>query len=145
MKKQNRIIGIIVIAGLGLGVMVGCSTSRRQVGSNSFTVFAAPSASQGTKDGCPGAYAGYVNYTLSAPTWGWAKSTNTANHTASDGGGRTNTSVQYLGLYGDNDCGITNVTLPASPPSPAYQFTIYFPSNPPTTNYPIVLSGFNTN
>ena len=63
--------------------------------------------------------------------------------TASDGSGRTDTIISYSGKYGDTGCGQTSVTIPYPPPSPAYRFTIYFPNNVPTTNYPITLTGFN--
>ena len=143
MKKQSYFAGVIVIAGLGVGLMAGCVTPP--TGSAPITIFAAPVVTSGSKGACPGAYCAYVNYTLALPTWGWAPASGTPIHTASDGGGRIDTRIQYFGEYGDSNCGITNIALPGSPPSPAYEFTIYFPSNPPTTNYPIVLTGFNTN
>jgi hypothetical protein len=108
-------------------------------------VFGLPKVSGGTQGTCPGYYAGYVNYTKTiAQGWGWAPATNTTTlFTASDGGGRTNTKIMYGGKYGDTGCGLTTVTVPNPPPSPKYRFTIYFPNNVPTTNYPIILSGFN--
>jgi hypothetical protein len=105
-------------------------------------VFGAPIAGGGTQGTCPGNYAGYVNYTKTiSQGWGWAP-TGTV-HTASNGGGRTGTIVVYLGKYGDTGCNQTTVTIPNPPPSPSYRFAIYFPNNVPTTNYPIVLTGFN--
>ena len=108
-------------------------------------VFGMPRASGGTQGGCPGSYAGYINYTKTiAQGWGWAPATNTTTvFTASDGGGRTDTIITYLGKYGDSGCDRTTITLPETPPSPTYRFTIFFPNNVPTTNYPIILSGFN--
>jgi hypothetical protein len=105
------------------------------------TVFGLPKAGGGSQGTCPGRYAGYVNYTKTVSQgWGWAP-TNTV-HTASDGGGRTNTKILYTGKYGDSGCNQTTVTISNPPPSPKYRFTIFFPNNVPTTNYPIVLTGF---
>jgi hypothetical protein len=108
-------------------------------------VFGFPKASNGMQGTCPGKYAGYINYTKTiSQGWGWAPSTNTTTtFTASDGSGRTDTVVTYLGEYGDTGCNQTTVTIPNPPYSPVYRFTIFFPNNVPTTNYPIVLTGFN--
>jgi hypothetical protein len=105
-------------------------------------VYGTPIVSSGSQGTCPGSYAGYVNYTKAVTNgWGWAPDTNTV-HSASDTS-RTNTSVEYVGKNGDEGCALTTVTVPDPPASMAYRFTIYFPSNVPTTNYPITLSGFN--
>ena len=105
-------------------------------------VFGAPIAGGGTQGTCPGKYAGYVNYTKTiSQGWGWAPSGTV--HTAADGGGRTDTKIVYLGLSYDSGCHQTSVTIPNPPISTNYRFTIYFPNNVPTTNYPIVLTGFN--
>jgi len=108
-------------------------------------VFGLPKVSNGAQGTCPGNYAGYINYTKTASQgWGWAPSTNTTTiFTASDGGGRTDTTIVYLGKRTDNGCNQTSITIPNPPVSTAYRFTIYFPNNVPTTNYPIVLTGFN--
>jgi hypothetical protein len=107
-------------------------------------VYGAPIAGGGTIGTCPGKFIGYVNYTKTiSQGWGWAPSTNTTIFTASDGGGRTDTKIGYTGKYGDTGCNQTMVTIPNPPPSPSYRFTIYFPKNVPTTNYPIDLTGFN--
>ena len=106
-------------------------------------VYAFPTTSSGSLPPCPGAYAGYVNYTKTvAQGWGWAPNTNTTIYTASDMT-RTNTKVEYVGAYGDEGCAKTNVTIHYPPYSPVYRFSIYFPSKVPTTNYPITLTGFN--
>jgi|GEM_PF-1050383 hypothetical protein len=103
-----------------------------------------PISGGGTQNPCPGNYAGYVNYTKTiSQGWGWTPAANTTTFTAANGGGVTGTSVSYLGEYGDSGCGQTTVTIPYPPPSPAYRFTIFFPKTVPTTNYPIVLTGFN--
>lgn len=109
------------------------------------TVFGMPKVSSGTQGDCPGHYAGYISYTRTiSQGWGWAPSTNsTTVFTAVDGSGRTDTVVVYLGKNGDNDCNQTMVTIPNPPFSSKYRFSIYFPSNVPTTNYPIVLTGFD--
>jgi hypothetical protein len=103
-----------------------------------------PKASNGIQGTCPGSFVGYVNYTKTiAQGWGWTPISGAPVLTASDGGGRTDTKIGYVGEYGDTGCGQTTVTIPNPPPSPIYRFTIYFPSNVPTTNYPIILTGFN--
>ena len=109
------------------------------------TVFGLPKAGGGTQGTCPGRYAGYINFTKTVSQgWGWAPSTNsTTTFTASDGSGRTDTKIVYLGKRTDNGCGQTSVTIPNPPYSSVYRFTIYFPNNVPTTNYPIVLTGFD--
>lgn len=114
------------------------------LGGGPIVVFGGPKASNGKQGTCPGKYAGYVNYTKTiSQGWGWAPSTNTTVFTASDGGGRTDTSIVYLGISFDSGCNQTSVTIPNPPISTVYRFSIYFPSNVPTTNYPIVLTGFN--
>ena len=111
-------------------------------GGGPIIVFGAPIAGGGTQSPCPGNYAGYVSYTKTiSQGWGWAPAGTV--HTASDGGGRTDTTIVYLGLYGDTGCNQTSVTIPNPPSSPAYRFAIYFLKTVPTTNYPIVLTGFN--
>ena len=123
-----------------LNVVTPCMT-----GGGPITVYGLPKAGGGTQGTCPGSYAGYVNYTKTvAQGWGWAPSTNsTTIFTAADGGGRTNTKIVYLGKRTDNGCGQTSVTIPNPPYSSVYRFTIYFPNNVPTTNYPIALTGFD--
>jgi hypothetical protein len=107
-------------------------------------VFGGPISGGGTQGTCPGKYAGYINYTKTiAQGWGWTPVTGATTFTAADGGGRTDTKIMYGGMYGDTGCNQTTVTIPNPPFSPAYRFTIYFPNNVPTTNYPIVLTGFN--
>jgi hypothetical protein len=105
-------------------------------------VFGLPISGGGTQNPCPGNYAGYINYTKTiSQGWGWTPAGTV--HTAADGGGRTDTKIMYGGEYGDTGCNKTTVTIPNPPPSPVYRFTIYFPNHVPTTNYPIVLTGFN--
>lgn len=120
-----------------LNVMAASATSGGII-----AVYGLPKVSNGIQGTCPGSYAGYVSYTKTiSQGWGWAP-TGTI-HTASDGSGRTGTIVVYLGKYGDTGCNQTTVTIPNPPYSPSYRFAIYFPNNVPTTNYPIVLTGFN--
>lgn len=115
------------------------------LGGDQITLYGLPKVSGGTQGTCPGSYAGYVNYTKTiSQGWGWAPATNTTTtFTASDGGGRTDTKIAYGGKFGDTGCNQTTVTIPNPPFSPKYRFTIYFPNNVPTTNYPIILSGFD--
>jgi hypothetical protein len=108
------------------------------------TVYGAPVLGGGSSGSCPGTYAGYVNYTKTvAQGWGWVPSTNTTVHTASDGAGRTDTKVLYVGRSGDNGCDQTTVAIPDPPPSTKYRFAIYFTNSVPTNAYPITLTGFN--
>jgi hypothetical protein len=107
------------------------------------TVYCSPVVGAGSSGSCPGHYAGYVVYTKTpAQGWGWSPSNNATIYTAADGGGRSDTIVQYGGDYGDSGCDQTSVTVhPAF--SPVYRFAIFFSDNVPSTNYPITLTGFN--
>jgi hypothetical protein len=107
-------------------------------------VFGTPYPGSGSQGSCPGHYAGYVYYSKPVSQgWGWAPITGATVLTATDTN-RTNTKVQYFGSYGDAGCAQTTVSIPYPPFSPAYVFWIYFTNNVPTsTNYPIVLTGFN--
>lgn len=108
------------------------------------TVYAAPTLSAGSSSSCPGNYAGYVMfYKTAGQGWGWSPSNNASLYAAADGGGRVDTSIVYQGEYGDSGCGQTTVVVPHPAMSPVYRFVIYFPNNVPTTNYPIILTGFN--
>jgi hypothetical protein len=119
-------------------------TTSLALGGDQICVFGAPKPGNGTQGTCPGSYAGYVNYTKTiSQGWGWAPLTNTTIFTASDGGGRADTKVVYAGLSYDSGCNQTTVTIPNPPISAKYRFSIYFPTNVPTTNYPIILVGFN--
>jgi Immunoglobulin domain len=112
-------------------------------GGGTITVFGFPVFSGGSQGTCPGPYAGYVNYTKTVVQgWGWAPSTGTTVHTATDTN-RTDTKVQYLGKFGDKNCQQTTVTVPDPTFSPKYRFTIYFTNNVPTNSYAITLSGFD--
>ena len=107
-------------------------------------VFGGPVHGGGTQGTCPGKYAGYVNYTKTiSQGWGWAPTNGATVFTAADGSGRTDTTVVYGGINYDSGCNQNSVTIPNPPYSPVYRFSIYFPSNVPTTNYPIVLTGFS--
>jgi len=107
-------------------------------------VYGTPYPGGGSQGNCPGPYAGYVNYTKTiSQGWGWAPISGARVLTATDTN-RTVTKVEYVGGYGDSGCAQTTVTIPYPPFSPVYRFTIYFTNNVPTsTNYPIVLTGFN--
>jgi hypothetical protein len=108
------------------------------------TLYAYPVSSSGSSGGCPGNYAGYVMYSKTfSQGWGWTPIAGAPAYSATDVSGRTDTSIQYGGRSGDNGCNQTSVTIPGTPPSSAYRFAIYFPSNVPATNYPITLTGFN--
>jgi hypothetical protein len=155
MKRQTFSLGtgvmaVGVMAVLGLGFITGCCTCHKPHrvgagyggGAGSITVYDPPVASAGREGTCPGSFSGYVEY-IPVTAWGWTPATNTTIFTAANGGGRSDVRIEYMGEYGDSGCNLTNVTIPNPPTSPAYDFAIYFQSNPPTTNYPIILTGFN--
>ena len=114
-------------------------------GGGPITVFGAPYAGGGSQGGCPGSYTGLVAYTKTiSQGWGWAPIVGAKVLTATDGSGRTDTKIQYVGAYGDSGCAQTTVTIPYPPFSPVYRFAIYFTNNVPTNAYPMVLmTGFN--
>jgi hypothetical protein len=147
MNKQLTLQKITIAAFCGLLTLAGCSTQKsasiQPMLGSPITVYCTPVASGGTQGTCPGTYAGYVIYSKTSPAWGWAPATNTTTFTAADGGGRMDTKIVYNGEYGDSNCHQTTVTIPNPPISPLYRFAIYFPNNVPTTNYPIILTGFN--
>ena len=138
MKSPRTFIAAALFAGIiNVGFM-----AYGQIRTNTIIAYALPIKSSRTATGCPGSYVGYANYSY-PPTWGWVPATNTTIPTATDGGGRTNTKFEFIGEFGDDGCSTGGgSSLPSSPPSPAYCFTVFFPSNLPTTNYPIVLTGF---
>lgn len=94
--------------------------------------------------GCPGGYCGYFNYTKTVPQgWGWSPNTNFNVFSATDTN-RNNTKVQMGGAYGDNNCNQTSVQMSSPLLSPVYRWTVYFTNSlPTTTNYPLVVHGFN--
>lgn len=118
--------------------------STQDYGGGTLTLFGAPVVvGGGSQGGCPGSYVGYVNYTKPVSQgWGWAPSTNTTVHTASDNN-RSDTKVQYVGKNGDVGCNQTSVTVPHPTYSSKYRFTIFFTANVPTEVYPITLNGFD--
>jgi|SRR5882724_1629654 len=145
MNIQLSFQKIAIAAFCGLAALAGCSTqqSASPLGAP-ITVFGLPVTGGGTQGTCPGTYAGYVIYKKTiAQGWGWAPSSGTNVFTASDGGGRTDTKVVYNGKSLDSGCAQTTVSIPNPPFSAKYRFAIYFPNNVPTTNYPIILNGFN--
>jgi hypothetical protein len=119
------------------------SVLAADTGGGMIILYGAPLTTPGSLGSCPGSYAGYVSYTKTASQgWGWAPSSGTTVHTASDTN-RADTKIVYGGKYSDTGCAQTSVTLPSSPPSPKYRFTIYFPNSVPTNAYPITLTGFD--
>ena len=136
-----------ISASLGLRVKsLSANMALDLGGGGMITVFGAPVVSSGgSGTGCPGKYSGYVNFTKPpSQGGGWSMDTTTTVHTATDNN-QTNTKVQYLGSYGDSNCGQATVRVPDPGMSPTYRFTIYFPSGTtvPTNSYGIILSGFN--
>jgi hypothetical protein len=145
MKKQMNFSKCVLILGLALGLVFSFVIIQPLFGSQ-FTIFALPVDSGGSLGTCPGAFCGYVNYIKVPPGWGWSPATNTTTFTASNGGGRSDVRIQFSGQYGDSGCNLSSVSIPNPPSSPQYIFYIYFRSSPPpTTNYPIILTGFTTN
>lgn len=144
MKILAPITPSIIALTLTASLMTGCATKKAMLltPGQSMTVYAVPMNSGGTQPTCGIAYAGYASY-MPTNAWGWSPDTNnTTVFTAADGGGRTDTYVLYTGRMNDRNCGQTTVTIPNPPHSPQYRFCIYFPNNVPTTNYPIILTGF---
>ena len=125
-------------------LMVYTNTIDPQTGVDPVVVYGLPLIGSGGSGNCPGHYAGYVNYTKpSQQGWGWAPDTTGGNNIffASDTN-RPDTKILYVGMYGDNGCNQTAATLPTSPMSPVYRFSIYFTNNVPTNAYAITLDGF---
>lgn len=149
---KNPIQTFIVVTAVA-GLLVSCASKptepspkmarpeRFQSLDNLFTISVKPTVSVGSIPGCPGAYAGFAKYTKSVG-WGWAPSTNTTVHTATDNN-RTDTKVFYNGISGDTNCALTTVAVPDPHASTVYRFTVYFPNNVPTNNYSLTLSGFD--
>jgi hypothetical protein len=123
--------------------MTGNVAPAGVLGGGPITVFGMPYAGSGSSGGCPGKFTGYVYYSKPySQGWGWTPSGTV--HTVTDGSGRTDTKIQYVGLYGDSGCAQTTISIPNPTFSPAYQFCIYFTNNVPTNAYPMVLmTGFN--
>ena len=125
-------------------LMVFTSSVDPDTGVDPVTVFGLPLFGSGSQGACPGHYTGYVSYTKTAQQgWGWAPDTTNGNtiFVASDTN-RTDTKIQFYGLYGDNGCNQTSVTVPNPAISPVYRFAIYFTNNVPTNAYAITLDGF---
>jgi hypothetical protein len=115
-------------------------------GGNTITVYA-PAAGGGagsSNSNCPGAYAGLTSFKKTAAAgWGWAPILGMGPYGAADGTIRTDTIVEMTGNAHPGPCGPVSVSATTLPDT-KYRFTIYFPSNPPTSgSYPIVLTGFN--
>ena len=133
------------ISGLPLGLIFSFAIILPLAGSP-IVIYGPPVQSSGSQGICPGSFSGYNIYTKAPPAWGWVPATNTTVFTAANGGQRTDARIQFYGLNGDSGCNLSSVTIPNPPASPQYIFNIYFRSNPPpTTNYPIILTGFKTN
>ena len=143
MKKLTYLHGIIVIAGLGF--IVGCATRSHSLGSTPVIVYAPAVTKSGSEGTCPGAFSGYICYTQAPPAWGWEPLSSATSFSASNGGQCTNVRIEFVGEYGDTGCSVSNVVIPNPPFSPSYTFNAYFRSSLPTTNYPIILTGFSTN
>jgi len=144
MKKQT-IIRRASLVSMALGLILSVVTVGPRAGS-SIVIKGHPVQSSGSPTSCPGSYCGYNCFTQAPPAWGWAPATNTTVFTATNGGQRADARIEFIGLNGDSGCNLSSVTIPNPPASPQYMFNVYFRTNPPpTTNYPIILTGFNTN
>ena len=134
---------IEVVPTRAASLMIFTSTIDPQTGVDPITVFGLPLLGGGGQGTCPGAYAGYVNYTKTiSQGWGWAPDTNTTSTFTATDTNRTNTKIEYVGKYGDVGCNNTTVTVPSPPISTVYRFTIFFTNNVPTNAYSITLDGF---
>jgi len=141
--KGNAVVGSSSVAAKSSTVAASSGVIQASMpGGGPITVYGTPILSNGSSGGCPGKYVGYVTYSKPpSQGWGWAPIAGMA-HTATDTN-RTDTKVQYVGLYGDNGCNQTTVSVNPTY-SPVYQFNIYFTNNVPTNAYPMVLlTGFN--
>jgi hypothetical protein len=135
---------IQVVPTRSASLMVYTNTVDPQTGVDPVVVFGLPLLGNGGSGGCPGKYAGYINYTKTIQQgWGWAPDTTNGNTTfiASDVN-RSDTKIQYGGEYGDGGCNQTAVTIPNPAMSPVYRFAIFFTNNVPTNVYAITLDGF---
>ena len=140
-KKSNLPRAILTILALtGFAAVLWGGVQSGFAGDSIF-IKATPTISSGTNGLCPGGFIGYVKY-AKTPTegWGWAP-TNTV-HTVTDTN-RTDTKIQFTGMFGDNGCNQTTVTVPNPAVSPKYQFTVYFTNNVPTNSYTLELKGFS--
>jgi len=145
MKKITaKLLTAFIFTGalMALLLVAGCCCHKPiHVSSGPITVYAAPVTVSGTNSSCQFSYIGSVSYVTTNGLWGWKPITG-VTHTAADGGGRTDTMVYYNGRSLDKGCGQTSVTVPTPAPSQYYRFVIFFPTNMPATNYPIILNGF---
>jgi hypothetical protein len=146
MKKNSNLLPVVVIAGLGAGLVAGCCTchTHHLASPAPIVVYAAPVKENGSFSVCPGSYAGVTMYMQQAPAIGWYPVTGCSNYSASNGGQRSDVKIEFIGAFGDSGCNSSNVTLPTPPMSSYYTFEVFFATNPPTTNYPIILNGFSS-
>lgn len=134
MKGIKSIITAVVVATGLFGVTEQLCFGRTII------AWATPGVGSGT--GLCGSYTGYAVY-MPTNVWGWSPDTNnTTSFVATDGGGQTNTYVYYAGRLADKGCDQTQVIIPNPPHSTQYRFVIYFTGSVPTTNYPLILTGF---
>jgi len=91
------------------------------------------------REDCAGPYQGYARFSKPV-VWGWAPSRPLPTFTDPT---YNMTKAQYLGAFGDNDCGDLTITVHTNY-SPVYQFAIYYPTNCPPTGakVPGLLEGF---
>ena len=105
---------------LALTQSMGMASPMDLGGGGVITVFGAPVTSGGNSSGCPGAYAGYVNYVRTVSQgWGWAPTAGTQVLSAADLN-RADTKVQAMGKVGDMFCDQTTVNIA----TPAYSSEI---------------------
>jgi hypothetical protein len=142
--QLTRSASLMVSASVGGMAGIGSKGFAALSSGGPVVVYASPVTGSGSSGTCPGSYAGYVNYTkTTAAGWGWAPTSGTTVHTATDTI-QSDTKVKYTGKSYDTDCAQTTVAVPDPCVSTKYRFTIFFPTTVPATNaYPITLTGFD--
>jgi len=101
-----------------------------------FLIWADTTASAGEVNPCPGAYVGYCTYSLDAPQFGWEAMTNAV---AMDPA-RSDTAVLYVGRLAETGCGFGSVNV--IPVGERFRFSVFFPTNLPSGQYPLRLVNF---
>jgi hypothetical protein len=90
--------------------------------------------------GCPGTHVSYWVYRPADSIFPFQPVG--TNHSVIDPTGSTDTRIEMLGRFGDQQCGASPLTLPGILDDPYYGLTVYFKTVAQGTNYPLVLKGF---
>lgn len=105
-----------------------------------------PTIAHFTDGTCPGEYWATLTYALPiSQGWGWHPDTNNTTLFVVTDTNRSDTHIRATGKKGDVSCNLTTVIVPYPNYSDSYRFVVFFPSTnglPSTTNYPLVLNGW---